>query len=164
MNRSWSRFYRLHNTAQRDRYRAHYAGTLFKQKKLLKQIHWNLYKIYSTDTGMFFLLQICVKSGSGEKILISIQICHLGTVGKSIMFEKRFQSIIDQLRLKDFKTSLSLLVSSPETSMEEMKAIMQCCGSGSAWIQNFCLDPDPELLFRIQLNMKEQISKNVISL
>ena len=29
-----------------------------------------------------------------------------------------------------------------------------------------CLDPDPELLFRIriQLNMKEQISKNVISL
>ena len=33
-------------------------------------------------------------------------------------------------------------------------------------IQNFCLDPDldPELLFRIQLNMKEQISKNLISL
>ena len=20
----------------------------------------------------------------------------------------------------------------------------QCCGSGSAWIRNFCLDPDPE--------------------
>ena len=36
------------------------------------------------------------------------------------------------------------------------------------WIRNVCLDPDPELLFRIriQLNMKEQIpvSKNVISL
>ena len=40
----------------------------------------------------------------------------------------------------------------------------QCCGSGYEWIQNFCLDPDPKLLFRIQLNMKEQISKNVISL
>ena len=42
----------------------------------------------------------------------------------------------------------------------------QCCGSGSAWIQFFCLEPDPELLFRcrIQLNMKEQICKNVISL
>ena len=40
-------------------------------------------------------------------------------------------------------------------------------GSGTfAWIRNFCLDPDPELLFRIQiqLNMKEQINKNVISL
>ena len=43
--------------------------------------------------------------------------------------------------------------------------ISQCCGSGSAWIRNFCLDP--ELLFRfrirIQQNMKEEINKNVIS-
>ena len=38
----------------------------------------------------------------------------------------------------------------------------QSCWSGSAWIRNFCLDP--ELLLQIQLNMKEQISKNVISL
>ena len=45
-----------------------------------------------------------------------------------------------------------------------IKKQKKCCGSGSAWIRNFCLDPDPELLFRIQLNMKEQISKNVISL
>ena len=33
----------------------------------------------------------------------------------------------------------------------------QCCGSRSAWIRNFCVDPDPELLFRtwIQQKMKE---------
>ena len=30
----------------------------------------------------------------------------------------------------------------------------QCCGSGSAWIRNFCLDPDPELKFRIQIQQK----------
>ena len=43
---------------------------------------------------------------------------------------------------------------------------LQCCGSGSAQIRNFCLGPDPDLLFRIriQLNMKEHISKHVISL
>ena len=23
--------------------------------------------------------------------------------------------------------------------------LKQCCGSGSSWIRNFCLDPDPEL-------------------
>ena len=47
-----------------------------------------------------------------------------------------------------------------------MVTCKQCCGSGSAWIRNFCLDPDPELLFqiRIQKNMKEQINKNVIFL
>ena len=33
----------------------------------------------------------------------------------------------------------------------------QCCGSGSALIRNFSLDSDPELLFRIQQKMKEQI-------
>ena len=37
-------------------------------------------------------------------------------------------------------------------------------GSGSfAWIRKFCLDPDPEILFRIHQNMKGLI-KNVISL
>ena len=48
----------------------------------------------------------------------------------------------------------------------DLTSFIQCCGSGSAWIRNFCLDPDLELLFRIriQLNMKEQINKNVISL
>ena len=39
----------------------------------------------------------------------------------------------------------------------------QCCGS--AWISNFCLDQDPELLFRIRIQqkMKEHINKNVLS-
>ena len=46
---------------------------------------------------------------------------------------------------------------------------MQCCGcgsgSGSAWIRNFCLDPDPELKFqiRIQQKVKEHINKIVNS-
>ena len=44
------------------------------------------------------------------------------------------------------------------------KNLNKFAGSGSAWIRNFYLDPDPELLFRIQQNMKEQINKNVISL
>ena len=41
----------------------------------------------------------------------------------------------------------------------------QCCGSGSAWIQNFCLDPDPELKFRIRIQqkVKEHINKTVNS-
>ena len=32
------------------------------------------------------------------------------------------------------------------------------------WIRNCCQDPDPEFLFQIQQNMKEQINKNVIFL
>ena len=41
----------------------------------------------------------------------------------------------------------------------------QCCGSGSAWIRNFCLDPDldSELLFRIQQKRKDKINKNLFS-
>ena len=43
--------------------------------------------------------------------------------------------------------------------------LVQCCGSGSAWIRNFCLDPDPELKFqiRIQQKVKEHINKTVNS-
>ena len=39
------------------------------------------------------------------------------------------------------------------------------CGSGSAWIRNFCLDPDPELKFliRIQQKKKEHINITVNS-
>ena len=32
------------------------------------------------------------------------------------------------------------------------RLLMQCCGS--AWIQNFCLYPDPELKFRIRIQQK----------
>ena len=41
----------------------------------------------------------------------------------------------------------------------------QCCGSGSAWIRNFCLDPDLELKFRIRIQqkVKEQMNKTVNS-
>ena len=39
----------------------------------------------------------------------------------------------------------------------------QCFGSGSTWIRNFCLDPNPEILFRIQQKVKEQINKTVNS-
>ena len=41
----------------------------------------------------------------------------------------------------------------------------QCCGSGSAWIRNFCLDLNLELLFRIRIQqkVKEQINKTVKS-
>ena len=41
----------------------------------------------------------------------------------------------------------------------------QCCGSGSAWIRYFCLDPDPELKFWIwiQQKVKEHINKTVNS-
>ena len=39
----------------------------------------------------------------------------------------------------------------------------QCCGSASAWIRNFCLDPDPELKFQIQQKVKEHINKTVNS-
>ena len=37
----------------------------------------------------------------------------------------------------------------------------QCCGSGSAWIRNFCLDR--ELKFRIRQKVKEHINKTVSS-
>ena len=45
----------------------------------------------------------------------------------------------------------------------------QCFGSGSrsgfAWIRNFCLDPDRELKFRIQIQpkVKEHLNKTVKS-
>ena len=40
-----------------------------------------------------------------------------------------------------------------------------CCGSGSAWIWNYCLDPNMELKFpiRIQQKIKEHINKTVKS-
>ena len=46
-------------------------------------------------------------------------------------------------------------------SSDDLCPCFHCYGSGSgfAWNRNFCLDPDPELLFRIQQNMKEQINK-----
>ena len=55
---------------------------------------------------------------------------------------------------------------SRNTPSDKLFYFNQCCGSGSAWIRNFCLDldPDPELLFRIHQNMKEQINKIFISL
>ena len=58
---------------------------------------------------------------------------------------------------------MRILIHSPEITMRLKKSKKyvhkkQCCGSGSAWIWNFCLNPDPELLFQIQQNVKEQIS------
>ena len=43
--------------------------------------------------------------------------------------------------------------------------VNQWCGSGFAWIRNFCLDPDPELKFRvrIQQKVKKHINKTVNS-
>ena len=37
-----------------------------------------------------------------------------------------------------------------------------CCGFGygSAWIRNFCLDPDPELKFQIRIHQKVKEHKN----
>ena len=43
------------------------------------------------------------------------------------------------------------------------KEYKQCCGSGSAWIRNFCLDPDSELYFQIRQKVKEYINKIVNS-
>ena len=46
-----------------------------------------------------------------------------------------------------------------------MYPVRQCCGSGSAWIRNFWLVPDPELYFRIRIQqkVKEHINKSVNS-
>ena len=40
--------------------------------------------------------------------------------------------------------------------------LKQYGGSGSAWTQNFFLDPDPDLLFWIQQKIKEQINENLL--
>ena len=49
--------------------------------------------------------------------------------------------------------------------LKVIATMQQCCGSGFAWIRNFCLDPDPELKFwiRIQQKVKEHINKTVNS-
>ena len=39
----------------------------------------------------------------------------------------------------------------------------QCCGFGSAWIQNFCLDLELKFRIRIQQKVKERINKTVNS-
>ena len=46
-------------------------------------------------------------------------------------------------------------VQKEEKSANLCNPLNMCCesASGSAWIRNFRLDPDPEFLFRIQLNM-----------
>ena len=39
------------------------------------------------------------------------------------------------------------------------KTVLWSCGSGSAWIRNFCLDPELLFRIRIQLNKKEKKTK-----
>ena len=40
-----------------------------------------------------------------------------------------------------------------------MYIYLQCCGSGSAWIWNLSLDPNPELLFRIRIPNTNPVQK-----
>ena len=54
-----------------------------------------------------------------------------------------------------------LLFGSGTVTKKMYSTLYQCCGSRSAWIRNFCLDP--ELLFRIRNQQKitEQINKKI---
>ena len=59
------------------------------------------------------------------------------------------------------RSELATMLMVVEFFDENVVTYEQCCGSGSARILNFCLDPDPELKFWIwiQQKVKEHINK-----
>ena len=63
------------------------------------------------------------------------------------------------------KSQLVIYTQTTVSSSCVSDSCVQCCGSGygSAWIRNFCLDPDPELKIRIRIQqkVKEHINKTV---
>ena len=76
--------------------------------------------------------------------------------------QKTYRYLRDTLHEPFYQLLFTLLHSQNQANETQVSVpFIQCCGSESAWIRNFCLDPDLELLFwiRIQLNMKQQTSK-----